>query len=139
MTNKTLADEIVILVDDRISRLPVTRIGVINKIYEDNFIDINLDNEILTYIKCFGSPNFGDSCIILFADNDFNNPIAICENIGGGGDTPKLKDYVKKADLINKNKYDIDLNLSFGLKGQDDTIIIDMDIVDHIVNKNINI
>lgn len=55
-----------------------------------------------------------------------------------GGNTD-LSDYVKKADLINKNKYDIDLNLSFGLKGQDDTIVIDMDIVDHVVNKEINL
>lgn len=55
---------------------------------------------------------------------------------GGGGD---LSDYVKKTDLIDKNKYDIDLNLSFGLKGQDDTIVIDMDIVDYIVDKEINL
>lgn len=55
---------------------------------------------------------------------------------GGGGD---LSDYVKKSDLLDKTKYDIDLNLSFGLKGQDDSIVIDMDIVDHVVNKEINL
>lgn len=119
MTDKTLGDEIVILVDDRISRLPVTRIGVINKIYKENFIDINLNNEILTYVKCFGNPKFGDNCIILFMNNDFNNPIAICEDIGGGGDTPELKDYVKKED--------VDLKFSLEDNGQ---VIIGLDIGD---------
>lgn len=57
------------------------------------------------------------------------------DNIDPGGD----KDYVKKEDLIDPTKYDIDLNLSVGLSGLDDTITIDMDIVDHIVDKTINI
>lgn len=140
MVNKTLGDEIVIMVDDRISRLPVNRVGIINKIYTDNFIDINLDNEILNYVKCFGNPQLEDNCIVFFINNDFNNPIAICEDIGGGGgDTPELKDYVKKKDLIDKTKYDVDLNIQFGASGIDDMIIIDMDIVDHKVSKTINI
>ena len=50
-----------------------------------------------------------------------------------------LTDYVKKSDLIDETKYDIDLNLSFGTKGFDDTITIDMDIVDYVVSKIINI
>ena len=50
-----------------------------------------------------------------------------------------LSGYVKKSDLIDNSKYDIDLNLSVGLSGLDDTITIDMDIVDHIVNKRIDI
>lgn len=49
-----------------------------------------------------------------------------------------LKDYVKKVDLIDPTKYGIDLNIDFGVRGVDDNIIIDMDIVDHIVNKTIN-
>lgn len=48
-------------------------------------------------------------------------------------------DYVEKTDLVNKNKYDIDLNLNFGLSGIDDSISIDMDIVNYIVDKTINI
>ena len=50
-----------------------------------------------------------------------------------------LSEYVRKDDLLDKTKYDIDLNLSFGLKGEDDTIVIDMDIVDHIVDKTIDL
>lgn len=52
-----------------------------------------------------------------------------------GGD---LKDYIKKEDLIDNTKCDVDLNLNFGLKGLDDTITIDMGIVDYVVEKIIN-
>ena len=44
---------------------------------------------------------------------------------------------MRKSDLIDNTKYDIDLNLNFGASGIDDIITIDMDIVDHIVNKQI--
>ena len=55
-----------------------------------------------------------------------------------GSSGVELTDYVKKTDLIDNTKYDIDLNLNFGASGMDDVITIDMDIVDHIVNKTIN-
>lgn len=59
------------------------------------------------------------------------------DNLDPGGGSADLKDYVKKDDLIDNTKFDIDLNLNFGLTGSEDSIIIDMDIVDHIVNKRI--
>lgn len=61
----------------------------------------------------------------------------IIQDIETGG--IDLTEYVKKEDLIDNTKYDIDLDLSVGLSGLDDTITIDMDIVDHIVNKRIDI
>ena len=50
-----------------------------------------------------------------------------------------LTGYVKTEDIVDNTKYDIDLNLSFGTKGFDDTITIDLDIVDYVVSKIINI
>ena len=47
--------------------------------------------------------------------------------------------YLTESDLIDDTKYDIDLDISFGLAGLDDTITIDMDIVNYIVDKTINI
>ena len=52
-------------------------------------------------------------------------------------DNLELPDYVAKSELTDNTKYNIDLDLHFGLRGLDDTIIIDMNIVDHIVNKTI--
>jgi len=137
MVERTLADEIVVIVDDRISRLPVNLECTISKVYKDGFVDVIVNNEVLSYIKCVGSPKTDSKGVVVFINNDFNNPVVICKNAadGGGGD---LSEYIKKQDLLDNTQYDIDLNLSFGLSGLDDSIIIDMDIVDHKVNKTIN-
>ena len=137
MVQRTLADEIVLIVDDQISRLPVNLECTISKVYKDGFVDVVANDEVLSYIKCIGSPKKDADGVVVFINNDFNHPLVVCKNAaaGGGGD---LSEYVKKEDLISKQDYDIDLDLSFGLSGLDDSITINMDIVDHIVNKTIN-
>ena len=44
---------------------------------------------------------------------------------------------VGSGSSLDLSNLDVDLNLNFGLKGEDDTIVIDMDIVDYIVDKRI--
>lgn len=137
MVERTLGDEIVIIVDDRISRLPVNLECTISKVYKDGFVDVIANNEVLSYIKCIGSPKKDREGVVVFINNDFNNPIVICKSASGGG-SGDFSEYVKKEDLLDNTQYDIDLNLNFGLSGLDDSITINMDIVDHIVNKTIN-
>ena len=135
MVERTLSDEIIIIIEDYINKLPINLDGIITKIYPNDFVDISTSNGIIRYVECVGAPILNAKGVVVFVNNDFNNPFFISESKGGGD----LSNYVRKNDLLDKTKYDIDLNLSFGLKGQDDTIVINMDIVDHVVNKEINL
>lgn len=127
-------------IDFKIDEIPTPTVCKIIKIYNEDYVDIKLVNEdiVLKYVKSFSSPKIDSYGLLIFLNNNPNEMFVVSEtdNGGGGGD---LSNYVKKSDLINKNKFDIDLNLNFGISGLDDSIIIDMDIVDHIVNKTINI
>ena len=139
MAERTLADEISAIARYEVNQIPVNKLGRITKNYPNSdFVDVELLNgDTLVYLQCIGSADIDDTVLIVFIDGKNENPIAITSSENGG--EVDLKDYVKKVDLIDKTKYDIDLNLNFGLKGEDDTIVIDMDIVDHIVNKRIDI
>ena len=51
----------------------------------------------------------------------------------------ELSDYVTKTDLIDNTKYGVDLDLTFGVRGMQDKIIVDMDIVNYMVSKTMDI
>ena len=137
MVEKSLGELIDTRINYLINQQPVNLEGIIVKVYTDSFVDVQTEKGLVSYIKCIGTANNGNTGIIVFIDGDLNKQIFICKSDdGGSGD---LSEYVRKTDLIDKTKFDIDLNLNFGLKGEDDNIMIDMDIVDHIVNKTIDI
>lgn len=110
----------------------------IDKIYDDLYDQINGSLNVLKFDKDSEFKNISskeDGSDVGTIDAIINY-YQLTEKGGGSGD---LSEYVRKDDLIDNTKYDIDLNLDFGLKGQDDTIVIDMDIVDYIVDKEINL
>lgn len=104
MVERTLGDEIVIIVDDRISRLPVNLECTISKVYNDGFVDVIANDEVLSYIKCIGPPKKDSEGIVVFINNDFDNPVVICKS-AGGGDSGDLSEYVKKKDI--RLKFDL--------------------------------
>lgn len=134
-----LSDVIQNQIDNTIRQLPVNQQCRIIKTYEDNFADIQITdtNDVLKYVEVIGENKTGVNGLLVFVNGELNNPVVITGGVIGEGGDIDLKDYIKKSDLINKTKYDIDLNLNFGASGMDDIITIDMDIVDHIVNKQI--
>ena len=121
--------------------------GTVTGVY-GNAVSVSSDMGGFENILCIGSPRVDVSCILVPVDDGFvcvpdidsytraEVDEIVQDIISGDID---LKDYVRKADLINNTEYDVDLNLSFGTRGFDDTITIDMDIVDHVVSKIIRI
>ena len=148
----SLAEEIEILIDSKISNIPFTLYCKIIKVYSDNYVDVETDLGGFSYIKNIGeNASVGDDGLIIFIDGNSNKPVCIGgkvnlsnyytkkqidDIISGGAD---LGDYVKKVDLIDKTKYDIDINLVLGESGVSDCIQLDFDITNYTVDKTINI
>lgn len=69
----------------------------ITKVYTDGFIDVTFTNGEFFHIKCNGSAKVGDAGVVIFIDNDTNNPFCL---IGGSG-SGDLSNYVTKQLLNN--------------------------------------
>ena len=136
MSERTIADEIVDIAKAEISQIPVNKQCTIISDYPNTpFVDIQLLNgETMKYLQCIGSTEVGSTAVLVFTDGNTDNPIVINSSVNADVD---LNDYVKKVDLVDKTKYDIDFNVVFGSSGMDDIITLDWDIVNHIVNKRI--
>ena len=73
-----LIDEIIKVVRDNSNDNPAPKKGKVNKIHENGFIDVRLDDEtVLKHIECLGNPRLNNTCIICFVDGDSSNIIAI--------------------------------------------------------------
>jgi len=73
-----LIDEIIKVVRANSNDNPAPKKGKINKIYNDSFIDVRLDDgTVFKYVECIGTPVTGNTCIIVFIDGDSSNIIAI--------------------------------------------------------------
>lgn len=151
MSNRTLADEIITIIEANANNNPAPVLATVTKVYTDNCIDARLSNSVYKYIRTIGEPVLDTNVVIVFTDEEV--PVAVCGNVDlsdyytreevddiieeiGSGEID-LSGYVKTEDLDNLN---IDLDLSFGISGRDDSIIIDLDIVNgEIIDKIINI
>ena len=84
MPEKTLGETI----DDRtqylINQLPVIEQCTVIKNYPNDpyHIDIQTENGILTYVPCLISNAIGHTGIVLYLNNNINQPIAIIEHRG---------------------------------------------------------
>lgn len=84
MPEKTLGETI----DDRtqylINQLPVIEQCTVIKNYPDDpyHIDIETPNGILTYVPCLNDNTIGHTGIVLYLNNNINQPIAIIDNRG---------------------------------------------------------
>ena len=84
MPEKTLGETI----DDRtqylINQLPVIETCKVIKNYPNNpyHIDIQTENGILTYVPCLLDNTIGHQGIVLYLNNNLNQPIAIIEPRG---------------------------------------------------------
>lgn len=127
MTEKTLADEIITIVNSVANNNPAPNTCTIRKIYDDGFVDVTLkDGGVVSYLECYGRTEVGNNALIVFADGDISNgkvvsidnytKAEIDEMISGGAD---LTRYVKKED--------VDLKFSLEDNGQ---IIIGLDVGD---------
>ena len=111
MANKTLADEIITMIQAYSNNNPPPALCKIVKNYPDSkYCDVSSDGiGILKYVKVIGDTTVGLDGIINFIDGDLNNVVVITSS---KSDEPV-------SDL------DVDFNLNFGLSGRDDMITVE--------------
>ena len=81
MTERTMNDEIIIMIQSEINKLPQNTTCNIIKVYEDNHTDINSNRYgRLNYIETIGTPTINETAILIFLENDFQQPICIANN-----------------------------------------------------------
>lgn len=81
MTEKTLTDEIIILIQSENDKIAKPTIGTIIKIYENDNTraDIRTKYGVLSYVKIFGkTPSVDNDCLITFIDGSFDRHVGIC-------------------------------------------------------------
>ena len=84
MPEKTLAQTIEDITKYHINQQPTIETCTVIKNYPDDpyHIDIETDNGILTYVPCLISNAIGHTGIVLYLNNNLNQPIAIIEHRG---------------------------------------------------------
>ena len=77
--NKTLADEIITLINSEANNNPAPIRCTIKKIYNDNqHVDAETQIGLLEYVETIGNNlSTGNLGVIIFCDGDYNNPIII--------------------------------------------------------------
>ena len=81
MVQKTLAEEIIILVKDHANNNPApTQCTVINNYEDDQYhVDVSTEDGTLRYVPCLFSNTVGADGIIVYLDGDLNTPLAIID------------------------------------------------------------
>lgn len=82
MANKTLADEIITLIQSEANNNPAPEHCKIIKSYDDGYADIQLSNtsEIIRYIKTIGDNSVDSEGVICYLNGDISNQIVITDN-----------------------------------------------------------
>lgn len=111
MANRTLADEIITIIEANANNNPAPVLATVTKVYTDNCIDARLSNNVYKYIRTIGEPVLDTNVVIVFTDEEV--PVAVCGNVDLSNYYTKqevddeiesiivgdLSDYVKESEL----------------------------------------
>lgn len=100
MVERTLADEIISIVNSEANNNPLPLKCTIHETYSNGLIDVLLENgDIVTYLPVIGSPRVGDTGVLLYLDDENNNQIIITNggSSSGGGSTS-----ISWGNILNK-------------------------------------
>lgn len=100
MVERTLADEIISIVNSEANNNPLPLKCTIHETYSNGLIDVLLENgDIVTYLPVIGSPRVGDTGVLLYLDDEKNNQIIITNggSSSGGGSTS-----ISWGNILNK-------------------------------------
>ena len=98
MVERTLADEIISIVHSEANNNPLPLKCTIHETYPNGLIDVLLENgTILTYLPVIGSPQVGDTGVLLYLDDEKNNQIIITNGVS----EVDLSNYIRKDEIIN--------------------------------------
>ena len=81
MANNTLTDQLKILIQDEIQQqIPTPTTCTLYQTYDDpNYADIETTEGILKHIPKIGGSTIGAKGVVIFIDNDQNQPYAIIQ------------------------------------------------------------
>ena len=81
MTQNTLTQQIQILIQDEIQQIPAPTTCTLYQTYSDdpNHADIETEDGILKHIPKIGGNTIGNPGVVIFIDNDPNQPYAIID------------------------------------------------------------
>lgn len=99
MVERTLADEIISIVNSEANNNPLPLKCTIHETYSNGLIDVLLENgNIITYLPVIGSPRVGDTGVLLYLDDEKNNQIIITNGGSSGGGSTN----VSWGNILNK-------------------------------------
>lgn len=83
MSNRTLADEVITLIQSQSNNNPAPISCKITKVYDDfNHVDAEIDSGTLTYVETIGNiPVVGSKGIVVFLDGNLDNSVIIPSSI----------------------------------------------------------
>lgn len=73
----TISGEIDIQISHLIQQIPSPTLCTITKIYSDDHVDVETSIGIMKYVPLIGYTKTGATGILIFIDNDLNNPYCI--------------------------------------------------------------
>lgn len=92
-----LSEEIAIIAKEQVIQNITPPIEAkVTKLYADGYVNVSFENGELFHVKTNGITKAGDEVIVIFIENDMNNPLCLVSGEGGGD----LSNYVTKQ-LLN--------------------------------------
>ena len=84
MAQKTLAEEIITIIEAHSNDNPAPTQCTVTGNYEDDIyhVDVTTEDGVLRYVPCLFNNTIGADGIIVYLDGDLNNPLAIIDNRG---------------------------------------------------------
>ena len=85
MADRTLADEIISIVQSEANNNPAPVEATINKVYTDGHCDVTTNTGRVNYVKVIGDPAVNNTGVIIYPDGNTQNPVLITKSTTGGG------------------------------------------------------
>ena len=77
MTTRTLADEIITIIQAHSNNNPAPETCTIKKTYTNGYVDIETSNGKINYLECIGATKTGYTGLLVYPNGNLNNPIVV--------------------------------------------------------------
>ena len=107
MPNKTLADEIITIINDNSNDNPAPLKCKVTKVYHDKHVDLETEEGNFLYVPCInGSTSIGNNGILLFPNGNLDDPYCVLNEFGFNQESANKFNYavIKKEQNIQNNE-----------------------------------
>ena len=105
MSERTLVEEIQLLIRDEISDVGKPQTCTVRKVNTDGSVDIEYNNRYIQYIPCIGAPSENTEAILLFINGDYNQQVCICVDAYSKKELSEVALTGSYTDLTDKPSY----------------------------------